>query len=56
MLRISSPNLQPAQGQFDTCPHCSGRLRRVESFLNTRIDRTVRVYKCADCQKLTWDD
>lgn len=23
---------------------------------NIHADRAVRIYKCADCQKLTWDD
>lgn len=39
MLRIGSPSLPPRQGQFDTCPHCAGRLTRVESFLNTRVEQ-----------------
>ena len=56
MLRIVSPPLQPRERQFDRCPHCSGQLNQVNSFLNTREDKRVRIFKCADCQKLTWDD
>ncbi|MEY9124842.1 uncharacterized protein with PIN domain [Bradyrhizobium yuanmingense] len=56
MFRISSPPLQARQEQFDTCQHCNGRLTRIESFFNARIDKPVRIYKCADCQRLTWDD
>jgi uncharacterized protein with PIN domain len=56
MLRIISPALQPSQGQFNRCPHCGGRLNQVQSFLNTREDKPVRIFKCDGCQKLTWDD
>ncbi|WP_208617530.1 hypothetical protein [Bradyrhizobium arachidis] len=56
MLRISSPPLQARQEQFDTCSYCNDRLNKVESFLDTRNGKPVRIFKCTDCQKFTWDD
>lgn len=58
MFRITdeSPDRPDGQAQFETCLHCSGRLTQVESFLNARVDKPVRIFKCADCQKLAWDD
>lgn len=56
MFRIGLPFAPPTHSQSDKCPHCHGHLRRVESFTNIHSDKPVRIYKCADCQRLTFDD
>jgi uncharacterized protein with PIN domain len=55
-MLLGSPPLQPRHVQFESCPLCEGRLLRVESCFNPRADKMVRIYKCSDCHKLTWDD
>ena len=55
MVTIDSSILQRPD-QFWQCPHCDGRLRRVETLLNSVGGKAVRVFKCADCTKLIWDD
>lgn len=53
MLRIGSRSPESEQNQLRTCPH---QIEPDGSFHNARIDKPVRIYKRADCHKLTWDD
>lgn len=53
-LGSKSPPLSPSQ--FGNCPHCDGRLLRVQSYLDPRSGKTVRIFKCTDCKKLVWDE
>lgn len=56
MFRIGLPFARPPRSQFDDCPHCHGHLSRIESFMDISSDKRVRIYKCEDCQRLTFDD
>jgi hypothetical protein len=53
-LSSHSPPLSPSQ--LGNCQHCDGRLVRVQSYLDTRSGRTVRIFNCTGCQKLAWDN
>jgi hypothetical protein len=56
MFRISFPSVRRPLSQFEACKYCDGHLTRVESFTNIHSDTPVRIYKCSDCQRLTFDD
>jgi hypothetical protein len=56
MFRIGLPLARLSHPQFEDCPHCHGHLSRIESFLDIRSDKPVRIFRCGDCQRITFDD
>lgn len=56
MIGLGSKLPPPRPTQFESCQHCGGYLLRADSFLHIATGKTIRVFKCTDCKKLTWDD
>ena len=47
---------QQQQGKAPVCPNCGTLPRLTHRFLDTRNEKTVRLYQCDDCGKRVWDD
>jgi|tagenome__1003787_1003787.scaffolds.fasta_scaffold20937480_3 hypothetical protein len=57
MMNVSSlPEIRPLGVQGRQCPNCGLPPRLLQSFLDSAADRTIRIFKCSNCNKLIWED
>lgn len=47
---------KPFTAQHRQCPNCDLPPRLLQSFLDSRANRTVRIFKCSNCSELIWDE